>query len=186
VNGKTKNSKAAEAAIRNTLATADPKKIVAGKPAAKQNQNGNKRAREDSDIDAPVVDLSSKRDREETDTEAPVVDLSVENGAAATSISIPAASGGRAKRGKKDSGGENISECSWKCQTLSMQQGLKCQVGLVSTSACRGSRFACQACSDHATGASFGSIVCYECADSAQTKRWYTAKDAGKKHFCLV
>ena len=155
--------------------------IVAGKalakakgpaPAAKQNQSG-------------------KRAREDPDTEAPVVDLCDDNGAASTSTSIPAskpvtiADGGRSKRGKKDPVGENKSECSWKCQTLSMHQGLKCQAALTSSSAtaCRGTSFACQACSDHATGESVGSIVCYACADSDQNTRWYAARDGGKKHF---
>jgi hypothetical protein len=81
----------------------------------------------------------------------------------------------RAKRKK----GSEKSECSWKCQTLSMQQGLKCQA------ACQGSSLACQACSDHATGESVGTIVCYKCADGDQTKRWYAAKEKGKKHFLL-
>jgi hypothetical protein len=183
VKGNQKTSKAPEAAIPNTPATPAPKNIVGGnkapakakdvEPSAKENQSG-KRPREDSDTEASVVDLSD-------------VDV---NGAAATSTSIPVTNGVRTKRSKKDSGGENKVECSWKCQTISMQLGLKCQAALTSTStsasACRGSRFACQTCSDHATGDSAGPIVCYECADSAQTKRWYAAKEKGKKHFCLV
>jgi hypothetical protein len=181
VKGNQKTSKAPEAAIPNTPATPAPKKIVGGnkapakakdvEPSAKENQSG-KRPREDSDTEASVVDLSD-------------VDV---NGAAATSTSIPVTNGVRTKRSKKDSGGENKLECSWKCQTISMQQGLKCQAALTSTSAsaCRGSRFACQACSDHATGGSSGCIVCYDCADVVQTKRWYAAKEKGKKHFCLV
>jgi hypothetical protein len=116
------------------------------------------------------------------------VDLSDDNGADATSTSIPATqptttSDVRSKRSKKDPVGENKSECSWKRQTLSMQLGLKCQAGLA---ACKGNSLACQTCSDHATGESAGSVVCYDCADSAQTKRWYAAKERGKKHFCLV
>jgi hypothetical protein len=163
VKGNQKTSKAPEAAIPNTPATPAPKKIASGNKApAKQTQSG-KRPREDSDIEAPVVDLSDV------------------NGAAATSKSVPATqptttSDVRSKR-KKDPVGENKSECSWKCQTISMQQGLKCH------GACKGNSLACQACSDHATGDSAGPIVCYDCANSAQTKRWYVAKEKGKKHF---
>jgi hypothetical protein len=170
VNGKQKTPKVA--ATRNTPATPASKKIVAKAKdlEAKQNQSGKRALEEHSD---------------------PVVDLSVVDGAAATPTSIPAskpvtiADGGRSKRSKKDPVGENKSECSWKCQTLSMHQGLKCQAALTSSSAtaCRGTSFACQACSDHATGESVGSIVCYACADSDQTTRWYAARDGGKKHF---
>jgi hypothetical protein len=162
-----------------------PKKLAAKTPpttkelAAKQKQTGNgngKRPRDDvSDTDAAVELLL----------------LCNDNGAAATSNSMPATKPITSdvrptRKTKKAVGAEDKSECSWKCQTLSMHLGLKCQVGLVSTSACQGSSFACQACSDHATGESGGSVLCYNCADGAQTKRWYAAKEKGKKHFCLV
>ena len=60
-----------------------------------------------------------------------------------------------------------------------MNLGLKCQAA----ADCKGNSFACQPCSDHATGVSAGSVVCYDCADKEQTKRWYAAKDGGKKQF---
>ena len=60
-----------------------------------------------------------------------------------------------------------------------MPQGLKCQASLVG---CKGN-FACQPCSDNANGDANGPIVCYDCADKEQTKRWYAAKAVGKKHF---
>jgi hypothetical protein len=44
-------------------------------------------------------------------------------------------------------------------------------------------RLQCEACSDHATGESVGSVVCYDCADGDQTRRWYGAREKGKKHF---
>jgi hypothetical protein len=158
-------------------------------PAAKQNQNG-KRAR---DTEVPVVDLCDANGAAATSNSIPASKPTTITviGAAATSTSISATkatttSDSRSKRIKKVVVAEvEKSECSWKCQTLSMPLGLKCQAALTSSSAtaCRGTSFACQACSDHATGESVGSIVCYACADSDQNTRWYAARDGGKKHF---